>query len=122
MTEKIIHRICAWNAERYEQIDNPQLTHDLLAEEVAEYKDAIYYVGDEVDLLDALVDTIYIAVGGMWKMGLTPEQIERAIHVVCTSNDSKTAAKTPSHIKANIDKGEGFIAPEPQLQEILNER
>jgi len=116
----MISRICDWNSARYEQENNGELTADLLFEEVAEYKDAIY--GDEVDQLDALVDTVYIAIGGMWKMGLDADQIRAAIHVVCDANDSKTQIKTASHIKANIDKGPDFTAPEPQLQEILDGR
>jgi len=55
-------------------------------------------------------------------MGLTQEQVDRAFEVVCDANDSKTIAKTDPSVKANIDKGEFFVAPEARLQEILNER
>ena len=117
----MINRICKWNAARYAQEDAPDLLVNLLEEELDEY--GVAYVDNvEVDQLDALVDIIYIAIGGMWKMGLSAEQIEAAIHIVCDSNDSKSAKKTPSHIKANIDKGAEFIPPEPRLQEILDAR
>ena len=76
----------------------------------------------DVDRLDALVDLIYVSIGAMWKLGLNAEQIEKAITIVCDANDTKTAVKTASHIKASIDKGAGFIAPETRLQEVLDER
>mgnify|MGYP000241536307 CR=1 FL=1 len=117
----IITRVCEWNEARYEPIENPILTLRLLTEELDEYFQAQCEAND-VDKADALIDIIYVAIGAMWKMGLTTKQIADAIHVVCDSNDSKTATKTASHIKANIDKGAGFIAPEPRLQEILDDR
>ena len=58
----------------------------------------------------------------MWKLGLNETQIQDAIFAVCDANDTKTASKTPSHIKASVDKGKGFVPPENALQRILNER
>ena len=115
-----INRVVKWNNERYKQEPNGELTADLLFDEIVEYKDAIY--GAEVDQLDALVDIIYVAIGGMWKMGLTPSQINLAIQIVCNSNDTKSVEKTDSNVKANIDKGIEFVAPEPKLQIILDNR
>jgi predicted HAD superfamily Cof-like phosphohydrolase len=112
-----IRRIIYWNAARYKQEYSPKLTNSLLDEELEELRVA----KTDVDILDALIDITYVAIGAMWKLGLNSEQIEAAINVVCDSNDSKTAKATASHIKANIDKGEGFIRPEPRLQEILDE-
>ena len=117
MREEFIARIIAWNMQRYDQKFDHTLTFNLLQEEVKEFAEAEH----SVDKLDALIDMTYIALGAMWKMGLSQEQIEDAIHVVCDSNASKTATWTPIHIKANIDKGKSFIPPEPRLQEILDE-
>ncbi len=114
----IIEDIIDWNSDRYEQEYNHDLTCNLLSEEIFEHQIAI----TDVDRLDALVDTIYVSIGAMWKMGLTSDQIRRSIEVVCMSNNSKQIQKTPSNVKANLNKGSGFIAPEPYLQEILNER
>lgn len=58
----------------------------------------------------------------MLEMGLSEKQCIDAILIVCDSNDSKTINKTPSYVKANIDKGDSFIPPEPRLQEILDRR
>ena len=117
-TKDFTTRIADWNAARYDQDYSPNLQVALLAEEVGELASA----KTDVDKLDALVDIIYIATGGMWKLGLSPEQINAAIHVVCDSNDTKPAKKTPAHVKANIDKGNSFVRPEPRLQEILDGR
>ncbi len=44
----------------------------------------------------------------------------QAAEIVCDSNDSKTVQKTATDVKANIDKGALFIAPEPRLQIIVD--
>ena len=58
----------------------------------------------------------------MRKMGLTATEIEQAVSIVCDSNDTKSATKTPAHSKASIDKGPMFVGPEQRLQEILDGR
>jgi len=113
-----VQRIIDWNSARYNQDYNHALTIALLSEELTELRGA----GSDVDVLDALIDGVYIAIGAMWKLGLNEEQIIAAIHVVCDSNDSKSVAKTIASVKANVDKGPNFTAPEPRLQEILDER
>lgn len=56
------------------------------------------------------------------ELKLSSAQFEAAMLVVCDSNDSKVIKKTDPSVKANIDKGQFFVAPEPRLQEILNAR
>ena len=114
----VVRRIVNWNFARYEQEFNHALTNSLLTEEVSELLQA----KEEVDILDALVDIAYVAIGAMWKMGLSPGGIHDALLAVCDSNDSKTTVKTASYIKANIDKGKDFVPPEVRLQEILDDR
>lgn len=114
---KFIERVISWNSKRYSQIFSSALTFSLLDEENLELLDA----EQAVDKVDALVDIIYVATGALWKLGLNAEQIERALMIVCDSNDSKSVAKTDPHIKANTDKGSSFIPPENRLQLILDE-
>lgn len=116
--DDLVHRICEWNNARYAQEFSKDLAISLLAEELLEFIKA----KEEVDKLDALVDMVYIAIGGMWKMGLSTEQVRKAIIIVCDSNDTKAVKKTASHIKANVDKGPDYVRPEARLQELLNER
>jgi hypothetical protein len=56
----------------------------------------------------------------MLYMGLTQLQCEYAMNIVCDSNDTKPAKKTASDVKANVDKGNRFVAPEPRLQKLLD--
>lgn len=118
MISHFIARIVNWNKARYNQEHISDLTFKLISEELDEFVNST----EEVDELDALIDIVYIAIGAMWKMGLSTGQIFDAIHIVCDSNDSKSVAKTSAHIKANIDKGPNFVKPESRLQELLDER
>lgn len=51
--------------------------------------------------------------------GFTADDVLKALFIVCDSNDSKSVQKTAANVKANIDKGEGFIQPEPRLSALL---
>jgi len=53
--------------------------------------------------------------------GLSEALFNKAMLIVCDSNDSKSVKKTDPSVKANIDKGSSFIPPEPRLQLILQE-
>jgi len=173
----VFKRVAGWNAARYDQEYNHELTIKLLKEELTEYIEA----GTPVDELDAFCDLTYLAMGGLWKMGLELDadtaihalkaveatmnngivfhpmsllgvvlneahfdplaalyktlgitqymmlsmgfnqtQCEGAMHIVCDSNDTKPAKKTASDVKANVDKGSTFVAPEPRLQKLLD--
>lgn len=52
--------------------------------------------------------------------GIDHDSMMKILEIICDSNDSKTIAKTASHIKANTDKGPFFISPEPRIQGVLN--
>jgi len=176
---KICNRVAKWNAARYPREYNHDLAIALLREEYEELKDSI----EDVDMLDALCDLVYVSLGVLWKcnipsedfehdekeavkfvqglvsphiqpgffigsvidaceldnempvalamhsivllaraqMSLAPEAQLRALHIVCDANDTKTAIKTDPNKKANIDKGQNFIAPEAALQALLDE-
>lgn len=55
------------------------------------------------------------------RYGFQPEQIEQVFFAICDSNDTKTVAKTASDVKANIDKGAGFVPPTEALARLLTE-
>lgn len=112
----VFDRVALWNGMRYEQVNSPDLTARLLYEECHEYDAST----NNVDRLDALCDIIYVAIGGMWKMGLSPVQIEVALDIICDSNDSKKVVLTDWNQKANDgDKGENYHPPEPLLASLL---
>lgn len=108
-------RIVRWNGCRYPQVHSQSLTEELLEEEIEEFRTAETLV----DKVDALVDGIYIAVGAMWKLGLTEDQIKKCIVAVCDANDSKSIAKTEPDAKYAIDKGPDFKSPEVSIAEII---
>ncbi len=59
-------RVCAWNALRYEQQFDLDLTIGMIQEEVDEFQGAI----EIADHIDALADIIYIATGAIWKLNI----------------------------------------------------
>ena len=113
----MIKRIISWNNQRYPQVYCHNLQAALLEEEVREFEEAVL----SSDRLDALADIVYVAIGAMWKLGLDHDGILRAMHIVCDSNDSKSATRTAPNVKANKDKGSEFIPPEPALRALLKE-
>lgn len=74
----------------------------------------------DVDRLDKACDAAVFAIGSMTKLGLTPDQINRALETVATKNLEKLNCPKDTHGK--LTKPQGFVGPEEQLQEILNER
>ena len=75
---------------------------------------------NEMPLALSIQLIITLAFTQMHCMGLTASEALYAMSIVCDSNDSKSINKTPTNVKANIDKGEFFVAPEPRLQTIIN--
>lgn len=91
----------------------------------------VYFIGTYLDVYEHLDNypcaltmhsIITAACTQMTGLMLTLEQCEEAMLIVCDSNDSKAVKRTASNVKANVDKGEGFIAPEPRLKELLRSR
>lgn len=74
----------------------------------------------DVDRLDKACDSVVFAVGSMAKLGLSPEQITRALNTVMHANFSKLAMPKDSFGK--LMKPDNFVGPEDKLQEILDER
>ena len=62
---KVFERVCNWNAQRYAQEYNHELTLALLKEEYKEWCEA----KTKVEKLDAVCDITYVAMGALWKLG-----------------------------------------------------
>lgn len=56
------------------------------------------------------------------KLNLDMHRQVIALSIVCDSNDSKAVKHTAPGVKANIDKGAGFVPPEARLQALLDTR
>ena len=73
----------------------------------------------DVDRLDKAIDAIVYAIGSIAKLGLNPDQINKAINIVMDANSAKTGC--PKDEYGKLMKPENFPEPEPRLQELLNE-
>lgn len=78
------------------------------------------FTGSDVDRLDKAIDAIVFAVGSIAKLGLTSEQIHRAIGAVTEANLQKLTMPKDEHGK--LTKPADFVGPEVKLQAILDER
>ena len=112
-----ITRTIRWNTKRgnIPESLNWDLEIAMLQEELDELKEAT----EDVDRLDALLDLKFVLTGSIGKMGLSSEQYTEAYECVINANEQKSEKKNAD---GKITKPEGFISPEPLLQEILNKR
>ena len=91
------------------------------AKELARYiLDHEQFVGSDVDRLDKAIDAIVFAVGSIAKLGLTPNQISKAISVVTNANLQKLSM--PKDEFGKLTKPADFVGPEAELQAILDKR
>ena len=75
----------------------------------------------DLQRFDKHIDAIIYAVGGAYKLRLTPQQLEAGIAAVMHSNMQKLKNKKYDE-HGKLLKDENFIGPEEALQKILNKR
>lgn len=91
-----------------------------LARAIATAADAHKITLSDVDRLDKACDAVVFAVGSMAKLGLNPQQITKALNIVMKCNLQKLGAPKDEHGKQL--KPDGWTGPEPELQNLLDER
>lgn len=74
MTPELVLRPFIWNERRYERVWNKPLALQLLWEEWHEWLEA----REDVDLLDAMMDVQFVALGAIWKLNMTRHEMETA--------------------------------------------
>ena len=74
-----IQNIVDWNISRNLTEFNPDNEIRLLSEELAEFITAVNN-DDEYEMVDALADLIVVAIGGIYKLGYTPEKVLIEVH------------------------------------------
>jgi hypothetical protein len=94
-----IDMVCKWNAARYAQEYNHELTVALLTEEVGEVQEA-FNTNNIVEILDGLGDIAYVAIGAMWKAGLSAGQIHHFLQTV--AEDSKFVLVIPDLLSMHM--------------------
>lgn len=114
MDTNLINRTIEWNTIRGNTSDtlNWNLEYKMLLEEVSELDDAT----NDVDRLDALLDTLFVAYGSLGKMGLSADKINQAYEIVLKANETKSATK---NAEGKITKPADFVGPEEQLSLLL---
>ena len=85
-----------------------------LATEGAEHYDEL----EAVDILDKHLDAIVFNFGSIFKLGLTPQEANKALYIVALANMQKLTAGKDSEGKQL--KPANFQPPEPQLQKIID--
>jgi hypothetical protein len=74
----------------------------------------------DVDRLDKACDAVIIALGSIFKLGLTPAQATRALNIVMRHNFKKLSM--PKDEYGKLTKPADFVGPEAALQALLDER
>lgn len=91
-----------------------------LKEESSEFLEAV----DLVDQVDALVDSIVFATGGLYRLGLSVEQAEACVAAVMDANFQKRAGQKEGRVYDGVVdavKPEGWQPPETRIKEILGQ-
>ena len=74
----------------------------------------------DLDRLDKACDKVVFAVGAMAKLGLSAQQITKALNIVMKANNQKLSMPKDEHGK--LMKPDSFVGPEVELQKLLDER
>ena len=104
------------------QVDERLWLRSALSEEVEEFCMASRE-GNLIGQVDALVDLIYFAAGGLTRMGVSAEQSEAIFSAVHNQNMKKNGGAKPERkIQHELDavKPVGWTGPEQGIREILN--
>lgn len=97
--------------------DQAQHLAKCMTEEIGEFREATLKQ-DFVGSIDALLDLIYFAVGGLHKMGLNADDAERVFDLVHEANMTKKKGVKESRAVGDAPdaiKPEGWVAPEKRI-------
>lgn len=92
----------------------------VIDEERQELQDA-YTDRDYIGYIDALVDNIYFCLGGLVRIGLDKELVEKIFEAIHQCNMEKVKGKKARAIEFDLDaiKPENWASPEEKIIEIL---
>ena len=93
-------------------------TQKFCAEELTELREA-FDKQDVVDMVDAVGDLIYGAMGTFKKMGLTREQVRAAFEAIHTANMMKKRGNKGRGSDEDAVKPPDFVPPEEAISYIL---
>lgn len=123
----LISRVYAFNSEVVGVPERPLgglpapehewLVH-VLREEAQELGDAT----ELPDMVDALVDSVIFAIGGLYRLGLTPGEAESCFHAVMDANFQKRSGQKSGRVFQGVSdavKPEGWQDPKLRIAKIL---
>ena len=118
-----LERTIAWNTTRDNTPDtlDYQLEIDMLQEELDEFIDAVQ-ADDKVAMFDALLDLDFVRIGTLSKLGISAIQQVDGYEAVIIANEAKSIIKDANGKITKPDNFKELYAPEPKLQQILDER
>lgn len=93
-----------------------------LQEELNEFMDA-YNAGDYIGCIDAMIDMRYFAVGVMYKMGLTADEIvhcDTAVHEANMEKKLGVNFRRGNGAAADAIKPADWVSPEERITNILD--
>ena len=112
MVDRIIENISTWNFVRGNVEFNENLEHDMLVEEVNEFRDA----KTPEDTADALADIIFVAIGSLYKLSGKASSVKGIMDEVIAANYRKGKKKNEA---GKIIKPSNFVGPEKGIKKIL---
>lgn len=101
--------------------DSASFLISCLQEEIKEYILA-YNTGNEIDCIDALIDLMYFAVGGLHRLGLTPDQMAQCGRIIHKANMDKKLGVVSRRGDGSIPdavKPENWVSPEITIRQYL---
>ena len=120
---KFNHMIGAGKSKTPGQIDPPtkEWLTKALEEELQEFREA----NTPEDSVDALIDLIIFACGGLYRAGLTPDQAKACFTAVLDANDAKKAGVKQNRAVAGVTdavKPTGWVDPKNTVALLLKGR
>lgn len=95
MSEPITKRAIDWNKARYKQEFDYDLAVKLLLEETEE----LYKANSIIEKLDAIGDITFVAIGVLWKLGFSDQQI---YDIFYSANMTKMTLEDAHHWMMNV--------------------
>jgi predicted HAD superfamily Cof-like phosphohydrolase len=92
--------------------------HKFLQEEIDEFYDACIHEGDVVGATDGLLDTIYVALGTLYMMGVPADRVWQFVQ---EANMQKKLGITSRGNKTDAVKPPGWQPPEIKISQLFNE-
>ena len=121
LVEKFNHELVGVPKREFKtrlDIDEYDWLREVLSEEMGEFIGS-YYSDDFIGQVDALIDLIYFAMGGLTRLGVTADEAEAVFYAVHEKNMLKKAGSKGRGSELDATKPESWEGPEAEIKRIL---